>query len=88
MLAKELGVQHKNLLRTIYKYTDEADYNFAALNFELTDFIDKNGDSRPMFNLSIAAALMLNIVVPYDDIYFATYCHGMRELVTHAAVEK
>ena len=58
-LAKDLGVNHKDLLRSIYKYTEEADYNFAERNFALSYYRTSLGKDLPMFNLSTAAALIL-----------------------------
>jgi len=46
---------HKNVLRTIDKMIKSAHpeiANHARLNFEPVDFIDKNGDSRPMYRMT------------------------------------
>lgn len=44
-VAELFGKDHRNVLRSIRLL--DCDEEFAALNFELTDFIDKNGDPRP-----------------------------------------
>ncbi len=42
--------EHRNVLRAIRLL--DCDKEFTALNYELTDFIDKNGDSRPEYLIS------------------------------------
>ena len=44
-VAELFGKDHRNVLRAIRLL--DCDEEFTALNFELTDFIDKNGDPRP-----------------------------------------
>lgn len=47
--------QHKNLLRTIDRMrasTHPEIAKHARLNFEPVDFIDKNGDRRPMYRMT------------------------------------
>lgn len=46
-VAELLEKEHRNVLRAIRLL--ECDDEFTALNFELTDFIDKNGDPRPEY---------------------------------------
>lgn len=46
-VAELFGKEHRNVLRAIRSL--DCDEKFAALNFELTDFIDKNGVSRPEY---------------------------------------
>ncbi|HHY9459774.1 TPA: Rha family transcriptional regulator [Escherichia coli] len=51
-VAEFFGKSHKNVLRKIRQTISECPDDFARLNFELTDFIDKNGDVQPMFNMT------------------------------------
>lgn len=46
-VAELFGKDHRNVLRAIRLL--ECDEEYTALNFELTDFIDKNGDPRPEY---------------------------------------
>ncbi|MCZ4333351.1 Rha family transcriptional regulator [Aeromonas hydrophila] len=46
-VAELFGKEHRNVLRAIRLL--ECDKEFTALNYELTDFIDKNGDPRPEY---------------------------------------
>lgn len=46
-VAELFGKEHRNVLRAIRLL--DCDEEFTALNFELTDFIDKNGDPRPEY---------------------------------------
>ena len=49
-VAELFEKEHRNVLRAIRLL--ECDEDFTALNYELTDFIDKNGDSRPEYLIS------------------------------------
>ncbi|MFQ2225848.1 Rha family transcriptional regulator [Aeromonas hydrophila] len=49
-VAELFGKEHRNVLRAIRLL--DCDEEFTALNYELTDFIDKNGDSRPEYLIS------------------------------------
>ncbi|MNR11924.1 Phage regulatory protein Rha [compost metagenome] len=49
-VAELFGKEHRNVLRAIRLL--ECDEEFTALNYELTDFIDKNGDPRPEYLIS------------------------------------
>ncbi|MDX8001125.1 Rha family transcriptional regulator [Xenorhabdus sp. Reich] len=51
-IASYFGKRHDNVLRKIRQVRDECPDDFAVLNFEEADFIDKNGDVQPMFNLT------------------------------------
>lgn len=51
-IAEYFGMRHANVLRKIRQVRDECPAEFAQLNFESTDFIDKNGDTQPMFKLT------------------------------------
>lgn len=54
-VALAFGKQHKNVLRVIHGMAKSARPEIAEhyrLNFEPVDFIDKNGDSRPMFRMT------------------------------------
>lgn len=51
-IADYFGKSHKNVLRKIRQTIEECPEDFARLNFELADFIDKNGESQPMFKLT------------------------------------
>ncbi|ECF9074703.1 Rha family transcriptional regulator, partial [Salmonella enterica] len=51
-VANFFGKSHKNVLRKIRQTITECPDDFARLNFEPTDFIDKNGDIQPMFNMT------------------------------------
>ena len=46
-VAELFEKEHRNVLRAIRLL--ECDEEFTALNYELTDFIDKNGDPRPEY---------------------------------------
>ncbi|HDO1314675.1 Rha family transcriptional regulator [Aeromonas veronii] len=46
-VAELFGKEHRNVLRAIRSL--DCDEEFTALNYELADFIDKNGDSRPEY---------------------------------------
>lgn len=46
-VAELFGKEHRNVLRAIRSL--DCDEEFAALNFELTDFIDKNSVPRPEY---------------------------------------
>ncbi|WP_193758677.1 Rha family transcriptional regulator [Aeromonas hydrophila] len=46
-VAELFEKEHRNVLRAIRLL--ECDDEFTALNYELTDFIDKNGDPRPEY---------------------------------------
>ncbi|MCX0443440.1 Rha family transcriptional regulator [Aeromonas veronii] len=46
-VAELFGKDHRNVLRAIRLL--DCDEEFTALNYELTDFIDKNGDPRPEY---------------------------------------
>lgn len=51
-VAKFFGKRHDNVLRKIRQVVNDCPNDFASLNFEETDFIDKNGDIQPMFNMT------------------------------------
>ncbi|ECA2179365.1 Rha family transcriptional regulator, partial [Salmonella enterica subsp. enterica serovar Kisangani] len=51
-VAEFFGKSHKNVLRKIRQTISECPDDFARLNFEPADFIDKNGDIQPMFNMT------------------------------------
>lgn len=51
-VAQYFNKRHDNVLRKIRQIIADCPDDFAALNFEETDFIDKNGDIQPMFNLT------------------------------------
>lgn len=51
-IADYFGKRHDNVLRKIRQVRDECPDDFARLNFEEADFIDKNGDVQPMFKLT------------------------------------
>lgn len=46
-IAELFEKEHRNVLRAIRLL--DCDKEFTALNYELTDFIDKNGDPRPEY---------------------------------------
>lgn len=46
-IAELFEKEHRNVLRAIRLL--DCDEEFIALNYELTDFIDKNGDPRPEY---------------------------------------
>lgn len=46
-VAELFEKEHRNVLRAIRLL--DCDEEFTALNYELTDFIDKNGDPRPEY---------------------------------------
>lgn len=51
-IADYFGKRHDNVLRKIRQVREECPKDFAALNFEEADFIDKNGEAQPMFKLT------------------------------------
>lgn len=51
-IAGYFGKRHDNVLRKIRQIRDECPNDFAQLNFEEVDFIDKNGELQPMFRLT------------------------------------
>lgn len=51
-IADYFGKRHDNVLRKIRQVRDECPEEFASLNFEEADFIDKNGETQPMFKLT------------------------------------
>lgn len=50
IVARVFEKEHKNILRDIRNL--ECSSEFRGLNFELTDYIDKNGDSQPKYEMS------------------------------------
>lgn len=56
-VAELFGKEHRNVLRAIRLL--DCDEEFTALNYELTDFIDKNGDFRPEYLISKDGMLFL-----------------------------
>lgn len=48
-IADYFGKTHKNVLRKIKQTISDCPDEFAELNFEPTDYIDKNGDIQPMY---------------------------------------
>lgn len=50
LIAEKFGKQHKNVLRAIENL--ECSPAFAELNFELSEYTDSTGRSRPMYRLS------------------------------------
>ncbi|MEG2566729.1 MAG: Rha family transcriptional regulator [Acinetobacter sp.] len=51
-IANYFGKSHKNVLRKIRQTIIECPDDFSRLNFELADFIDKNGETQPMYKLT------------------------------------
>ncbi|WP_233979554.1 Rha family transcriptional regulator [Pectobacterium versatile] len=58
-VAQFFGKRHDNVLRKVRQVIDDCPHEFAALNFEETDFIDKNGDVQPMFNMTKDAYMLV-----------------------------
>ena len=56
-IADAFGKQHKNVLRSINNLNCSDD--FRRLNYELIDFIDKNGDIKPEYSLTKNGAIFL-----------------------------
>jgi Rha family phage regulatory protein len=50
IMAKVFEKEHKNVMRDIRNL--ECSSEFRKLNFELTDYVDKNGDSQPKYEMS------------------------------------
>lgn len=48
-IAEIFGKDHKNVMRDIRRL--DCSEEFRRLNFEPTDYIDKNGDVQPMFDI-------------------------------------
>jgi len=59
IVAEKFSKLHKNVLRDIDNLMEKMSNEFKQLNFELTDFIDKNGDSQRMYNLTKDGLVML-----------------------------
>lgn len=51
-VARYFNKRHDNVLRKIRQIIADCPDDFALLNFELTDFIDKNGDTQPLYNMT------------------------------------
>jgi len=51
-IADYFGKNHKNVLRKIRQTIDDCPEDFARLNFEPADYIDKNGETQPLFKLT------------------------------------
>lgn len=58
-IAEYFGKTHKNVLRKIKQTINDCPEEFAELNFEPTDYIDKNGDIQPMYKLSKDGYMLL-----------------------------
>lgn len=58
-IAEYFGKTHKNVLRKIKQTISDCPEEFAGLNFEPTDYIDKNGDIQPMYKLSKDGYMLL-----------------------------
>lgn len=58
-IADYFGKRHDNVLRKIRQVRGECPDDFAQLNFEEADFIDKNGDIQPMYKLSKDGYMLL-----------------------------
>ncbi|MTC29472.1 hypothetical protein GKR54_00005 [Providencia alcalifaciens] len=58
-IADYFGKTHKNVLRKIKQTINDCPEEFAELNFEPTDYIDKNGDIKPMYKLSKDGYMLL-----------------------------
>ncbi|HHR6399572.1 TPA: Rha family transcriptional regulator [Providencia alcalifaciens] len=58
-IADYFGKTHKNILRKIKQTINDCPEEFAELNFEPTDYIDKNGDIKPMYKLSKDGYMLL-----------------------------
>ncbi|EPE5133930.1 TPA: Rha family transcriptional regulator [Yersinia enterocolitica] len=56
-VAQCFSKRHKDVLRAIRNLKCSAD--FTQRNFAPTDFIDKNGDMQPMFNITRDGCMML-----------------------------
>lgn len=50
IVAKFFEKEHKNVMRSIRNL--ECSSEFRELNFELTDYIDKNGDKQPKYEIT------------------------------------
>ncbi|WP_275074996.1 Rha family transcriptional regulator [Providencia rettgeri] len=58
-IADYFGKTHKNVLRKIKQTINDCPEEFAELNFEPADYIDKNGDIKPMYKLSKDGYMLL-----------------------------
>lgn len=58
-IADYFGKTHKNVLRKIKQTINDCPEEFAELNFEPTDYIDKNCDIKPMYKLSKDGYMLL-----------------------------
>ena len=51
-LAEHFGKVHKNVIRDIRNVLTSVSDDFNRLNFELVEYIDEKGETRPMYNLT------------------------------------
>lgn len=59
LVAKVFGKLHKNVLRDIREILEAGDDEFNRLNFELAEYIDKQGKKRAMFEMTKDGFMLL-----------------------------
>ena len=59
LVAQTFGKEHKNVLRDIEKILPQLPEKFRLLNFELANYLDSQGISRPMYLLTRDAFTLL-----------------------------
>ncbi|UAN52201.1 Rha family transcriptional regulator [Serratia sp. JSRIV002] len=57
LVAKHFNKRHKNVIRAIREL--KCSEQFKRLNFEPADFIDKNGEIQPMYNMTKDGCIFL-----------------------------
>lgn len=60
-VAEAFEKEHRNILRDIRETLSKCPESFSALNFELAEYADEQGKSRPMYLLSKDGLMMLTM---------------------------
>ena len=60
-IAEAFGKEHYNVVRDIRATSSKCSESFNALNFELVDYKDAKGETRPMYLLSKDGLMMLTM---------------------------
>ena len=58
-IAEKFGKTHANVLKNINRMLGELEKNFSKVNFYLADYIDEQGKTRPMYQLTRDAFSLL-----------------------------
>lgn len=60
-VAEAFGKEHRNVMRDIRETSAKCSESFNALNFELVDYKDAKGETRPMYLLSKDGLMMVTM---------------------------